>query len=69
MKCTACHCKVGIFIRNHKACYQVLLDSGFFKENVRYPVWTCRDPIFNDSMDPMLIFCDSREPIWVPKTP
>ena len=19
--------------------------SGFFKENVRYPVWTCRDPI------------------------
>ena len=21
------------------------LNQGFFKENVRYPVWTCRDPI------------------------
>jgi len=32
--------------------------AGFFEENVRYPVWTCRDPIFN-----------SRDPIRVPKTP
>jgi len=25
VKCTERHCKVEIFIRNHKACYQVLL--------------------------------------------
>jgi len=42
--------------------------QGFFKENVRHPVWACRDP--------MIIFCDSRDlsfnsrdPIRVPKTP
>jgi len=35
-----------------------------------------RDPIFFDSKDPMMIFADSRNPIfnsrdpnWVPKTP
>ena len=27
--------------------------TRFFKENVRYPVWTCRDPIFSDSRDPI----------------
>jgi len=27
---------------NHK---KGLKDQGFFKENVRHPVWTCRDPI------------------------
>ena len=59
--------------------------SFFFKENVRYPVWTCnmgpdfsdsRDPIFSDSRDPMIIYSDSRDPIFnsrdpnrVPKTP
>jgi len=39
-------------------------DSVFFKENVRFSVWTCRDPIsdsrdpiFSDSRDPMIIFC------------
>ena len=41
----------------------------FFKENVRYPVWTCRDPIFSDSRNPMMIFADSRDPNRVPKTP
>jgi len=40
-----------------------------FKENVRYLVWTCRDPIFPDSRDPMIIFTDSRDPNQVPKTP
>ena len=32
---------------------------GFFKENVKYPVWTSRDPIFSDF----------RDPHRVPKTP
>jgi len=41
----------------------------FFKENVTYPVWTFRDPIFSDSRDPMIIFSDSRDPNRVPKTP
>jgi len=48
----------------------------FFKENVRYPVWTCRDPIFSDFRDALIIFFDSRDPIFnsrdpirVPKTP
>jgi len=31
----------------------------FFKENVRYLVWTCKDP--------MIIFAYSRDPIRVPK--
>ena len=35
----------------------------FFKENVRYPVWIYRDPIFSDFRDPMIIFSDSRDPI------
>jgi len=63
VKCTARHCKVGILIRNHKAYYQVLLDSVVFKGNVRYQVWTCRNPIFSDPRDPMIIFSDSRDPI------
>jgi len=29
VKCTARHCKVEIFIRNHMAYYDVLLDSVF----------------------------------------
>ena len=41
---------------------------SFFKENVRYPVWTCRDPI-SDSRNPMTIFSDSENPNRVPKTP
>jgi len=48
----------------------------FFRENDRHPVWTCRDPIFSDSRDPMIIFSDSRDLIFnsrdpnrVPKTP
>jgi len=41
----------------------------FFKENVRYPVWTCRGPISLFSGDPMIIFSDSRDPNRVPKTP
>jgi len=42
----------------------------FFKENVRDPVWICRDPIslilgnrFSEFRDPMIIFSDSRDPI------
>jgi len=35
--------------------------AAFFKENGRYPVWTCMDPIFFDSRDPMIIFSDSRD--------
>ena len=43
----------------------------FFKENVRNPIWICRDPmiIFSDSRDPMIIFSDSRDPNRLPKTP
>jgi len=48
----------------------------FFKENVRYPVWTGRGPVFSDSRDPMRFFFDSRGPIFnsrdpnrVPETP
>jgi len=40
----------------------------FLKENVRYLVWTCRDPIFSDSRDPVIIFADSRDPNRFPKT-
>ena len=49
--------------------FDKILYSGFFKENIRYSVWTCRDPIFSDSRDPMTIFADSREPNRVLKTP
>jgi len=61
----------------------VLIDCvcSFFKENVRYPVRTCRVPIswilgtrFSDSRN-SIIFSDSRDPIfncrnrkWVHKT-
>ena len=38
----------------------------FFKENIRYRVWTCRDPIFSDSRDPIF---NSRDPNRVCKTP
>jgi len=41
----------------------------FFKENVRCPIRTCRDRIFSDSRDSMIIFSDSRDPNRVPKTP
>jgi len=40
-----------------------------------YQVWTCRDPIFSYSRDPMITFSDSMDPIFnsrhtnrVPKT-
>jgi len=45
------------------------LGQVFFKENVKYPVWICRDPIFSDFRNPMIIFSDFREPNRVPKTP
>ena len=52
------------------------LQSGFFQENVLYPIWTCTEPIFSDSRCPMIIFADFRDPIFnssdpnrVPKTP
>ena len=54
--------------------------AGFFKKNVRYLVWTCRDPIslilgtgfcsdsrdpiFSECRDPITIFADSRDPIF-----
>jgi len=38
-----------------------LFKQFFFKENVRYPVWTCREP--------MIIFSESRDPNRDPKTP
>ena len=42
------------------------LNQGFFKKNVRNPVWISRDPIFSDFRDPMIIFSDSRDPNRVP---
>jgi len=61
---------------------QYLGQQAFFKENIRHPVWSCRDPIylkgpiFSDSTDPMIISSDSRDPICnsrdpsrVPETP
>jgi len=56
---------------------EIFIFSQFFlKENVRYPVWTCRDPIFSDSRKPLIVFPDSWDPIFnskdpngVPKTP
>jgi len=68
----------------HSCCKNYTLDQVFFKENVRSPVWICRDPISlilgtRSSLifrDPMIIFYDSRDTIWnsrdlnlVPKTP
>jgi len=38
----------------------IVLKLVFFEENVRYPVWICRDPIFSDFKNPMIIFSDSR---------
>jgi len=46
----------------------VMIITGFFKENVKYPVWTwpafsdSPEPIFSDSRDP--IFSDSRDPTF-----
>jgi len=61
-------CAIACSLNKH------LLSAGFFKENVRYPVWTCRDPIsysrdpiFSDSRDP--IFSDSRDPIFNSRHP
>jgi len=75
VKCTARHCNVVIYIRNYKAHYQVLVDSCF-KDNVKYPVWTCRNPTFSDCREPMIILCGSRDPVFnsmnpnrVPKIP
>jgi len=44
-------------------------DAVCFKKNVRNPVWTCRDPIFFDSRDPMITFSDSRNPIFNSRDP
>jgi len=38
-------------------------------ENVRYPVWTGRGPVFSDSRDPMRFFFDSRGPIFNSRDP
>jgi len=42
--------------RRHRKYFVV--NPVFFKENARYLVWTCRDPIFFVSRDPIL---NSRE--------
>jgi len=39
----------------------------FFKENVMNPVWICRDLIFSDFRDLMIIFSNCRDPNRVPK--
>ena len=58
------------FIQNYyKGEYVMIMTHGFFKENVRYPVWTCRDPIFSDSRYPMIIFADYRDPIFKSRDP
>jgi len=65
----------GWLSEQHQAIYYSVLSSsslvyaGLFKENVRYPVWICRVPIFFDFRDPMIIFSDSRDPNRVPKSP
>jgi len=46
--------------------YSLYSKQVFFKENVRHPAWTCRDPMI-DSRDPMINFSDSRDPHQVPK--
>jgi len=53
--------------------YEVMVTISrlFSKENVRNPVWICRDPIslnlatrcFSDFRDPMIISSDSRDQI------
>ena len=43
--------------------------QSFCKENLRYLVWTCRDPIFSDSRDLMMILSDDRDPILNSKDP
>jgi len=57
--------KVGFLCVTHYLCVKQV----FLKENVRYPVWICRDPIFSDFRDPMIIFSDSRDPIWNSRDP
>ena len=42
------------------------VQQGHLLENVRYPAWTCREPIFSDSRDSLF---NSRDPNRVPKTP
>ena len=43
-----------------------IINIVFLKENVKYLVWTFRNPIFSDSRDPIV---NSRDPNRVPKTP
>jgi len=40
-------CLAFIFLmpRKIKLCNAFISEHSFFKENFRYPVWTCRDPI------------------------
>jgi len=69
-------CIVSIVLCITSFCVSICLLQAFFKENVRYPIWIFRDPIFSDTRDPMIIFSDyrdlilnSRGPNRVPKTP
>ena len=68
--------EIGHEMANLASLFNSHMRPAFFKENVRYPVCTYRDPIFSVSRDPMTIFSDSRDPIFnsrdanrVPKTP
>jgi len=38
-------CDVTVVFQTNVLAKFVDIISVFFKENVRYPVWTCRDPI------------------------
>jgi len=59
------HCQV---VQPFRSPFLIKALTSFFKENVRYPLWTCRDPItiFADSRDTIF---NSRDPNRVPKTP
>jgi len=45
------------------------LSSFFCKENVRHSVLICRDSIFSDFRDPLIVFFNSRDPIFNSRDP
>ena len=51
------------------ALYRKCMFAVIFKANVRNLVWTCREPIFSDSRDPMMIFSVSRDSIFNSRDP
>jgi len=44
---TFCNCRVlkNVLAFECSTIVRAYFATGFFKENIRYPVWTCRDPI------------------------